>query len=96
MIRRNSHCVLGVAVGIIAALAGEAFSAEFSNHTPILIPGSGSANGSASVYPSVISVSGLADSINFVSSVSVEIVGFSDTDPSDVRLTLVGPTGARW
>jgi len=80
-----AYRLLSVAVAIIAALAGEAFSAPFTNSTPIVIPGPGSSNGTS------ISVSGLENSIT---SVSVEIEGFSSTDPSDVGLVLVGPTGA--
>jgi hypothetical protein len=85
-----SYRVLSVAVGVIAALAGNVFSATFENSTPIVLPGPGSSNGTS------ISVSGIGNSISSVSgqSVSVEIEGFSSTDPSDVGLVLVGPTGA--
>jgi len=76
--------VLCVAFGVIAALAGEAFSTTFTNSTPIAIPGPGSSDGSE------ISVSGLGNSIT---SVSVSVSNFSDTHVGDVGLVLVGPTG---
>ena len=94
MTRRNSlRRVSLLTVGAIAVLAGKAFSATLTNPAPIVIPGPGSSNGSASVYPSVISVGGLG-LINSLNSISVEINEFSNTDPSNVRLALVGPTGA--
>lgn len=85
---RQSICtyrVLSIAVAVIGVLAGNAFSATFTNASPIVIPGPGSSNGSS------ISVSGLGNSIT---SLVVGIDGFSHSDPHDVGLVLVGPTGA--
>jgi type 1 fimbria pilin len=85
-----SYRVLSVAVSVIAALTGKAFSATFTNSSSIELPGPGSSNGTS------ISVSGLGNSIANESgqTVSVELKDFSSTDLSDVGLVLVGPTGA--
>jgi hypothetical protein len=80
-----AYRALCVAVGVFAAFSGKAYSASFTNPAAFAIPGPGSSNGSA------IAVSGLGNSIT---SVSVELIGFSATNPSDVGLVLVGPTGA--
>ena len=77
--------VIALAVGVIAALAGNAFSATFLSSTPIVIPGPGSSTGTS------ILVSGQGTSIV---SIAVEIEGFTETHPDDVGLVLVGPTGA--
>ena len=80
-----SYRALSVAVGLIAALAGNAFSATFTNSTPIVLPAPGSSNGTS------IPVSGIGNSIT---SLSVEIEGFTETHPDNVGLVVVGPTGA--
>ena len=77
--------LLSVGFWVIAAIAGEAFSATFTNPTASAIPGPGSSSGTS------IPVSGLGNS---VSSITVEIVSFSDTQEDDVGLVLVGPSGA--
>jgi subtilisin-like proprotein convertase family protein len=58
----------------------------FSNTGPIAIPSSGS----ASPYPSTISVAGLS---GIVTDVNVTLKGFTHTWPSDVDVLLVGPAG---
>lgn len=77
--------LLSVGFWVIAAIAGDAFSATFTNPTAIVIPGPGSSSGTS------IAVSGLGVSI---SSITVRIDSFSDTREDDVGLVLVGPTGA--
>jgi hypothetical protein len=59
----------------------------FSNTAAISIPDSGS----ATPYPSTITVSGLTDNIQ---DLNVRLNGFQHTWPSDVDVVLVGPTGA--
>jgi large repetitive protein len=81
-----SYRVLSVAVIVIAALAGDAFATTtFVNTTSIAIPAPGISNGTS------ISVIGIGNSIT---SVSVDLKFFSDTDVGDLGLVLVGPTGA--
>ena len=80
--------LVSVAIGVVAALAGEGFGATFTNSSAIAIPAPGSSNGS------VIAVSGLGNSITFLSGVAVTVSDFSETDVGDVGLVLVGPTGA--
>ncbi len=57
-----------------------------SNPTPIAIP----STGTASPYPSSVSIAGLAGS---VTDLNVTIHNFSHTFPNDVGIVLVGPTG---
>ncbi|MGI0484561.1 DUF4347 domain-containing protein [Pantanalinema rosaneae CENA516] len=59
----------------------------FSNTAAIAIPNSGT----ATPYPSTISVSGLGSSI---SAITVTLTNMSHTFPADVDILLVGPTGA--
>ena len=75
MTRRNSLRQISLlAVGLIVAIAGKAYS--------------GSINGST------IEVSGLPNSIPGNDYITVTLQGFSATNPSDVDVVVVGPTGA--
>ena len=75
-------CGLGLALFSTLAVAGNGFC----NAAPITIVD----NAAADVYPSAITVSGAPGSIT---SVSVQINGFSHTFPDDVGMVLVGPGG---
>ena len=59
---------------------------DFANSAPIAIPSSGT----ATPYPSNISVSGVAGAVD---KVTVSIYGFAHTYPSDVKVLVVGPAG---
>jgi subtilisin-like proprotein convertase family protein len=59
------------------------------NEDRIAVPAVGS-SGVASPYPSTITVAG-AD--NATSEITVELIDFNHTDPADVDVMLVGPTG---
>jgi hypothetical protein len=74
-----------------ASQTPETTQAVFTNSAPITIPSSGS----ASPYPSTITVSGLSGTIaNTPGSVKVTLNNFSHTFPDDTGMVLVGPTGA--
>lgn len=60
----------------------------FANTTPITI----NASGKASVYPSVITVAGLAGAVH---QVQVTLDGFTHTAPDDVDIVLVSPAGRK-
>lgn len=77
-----------IAFGFVAALAGKASPATFTNSAPIVIPAPGSSNGTQ------IAVSGIGNVIVPTSGVIVTLTDFTDTHPADVGLVLVGPTGA--
>jgi hypothetical protein len=77
--------VLSIAIGMIAAFAGSACAAIFSNSASITLPAPGTSSGSS------IAVSGVGNSLT---AVSVQILNFSATNPSDVGLVLVDPAGA--
>jgi hypothetical protein len=87
---RHSFWLLAALVGVASvclaapALAG---ASTFSNSGAITIPDFGT----ATPYPSTISVSGLSGTI---SDVNVTLTGFSHTSPLDVDILVVGPTGA--
>lgn len=100
--RPRSHVVIAL-VAIVILAAGEVYSqrepdtsgqlAIFSNTTAITL-GTGAAN-NGSVYPSSINVSGIpSQPINAPLSIKVTINNFSHTQPDDVGIVLVGPTGA--
>ncbi len=72
----------------LLATATVALAVVFANTTPIAIPTSGS----ASPYPSPITVSGRTGTI---SDVNVDLRGLSHTFPDDVAVLLVGPGGQR-
>ena len=76
---------------LILLFAVNAAAQTFTNPAQINIPDSGAAN----LYPSQISVSGVAGNIpNAPGSVKVRINRFSHTFPGDVNMVMVGPTGA--
>ena len=60
----------------------------FPNSTPLTIPDSGK----ASVYPSIITVSGMSGT---VSKLIVRVKGMNHTWPSDIDMLLVGPAGQK-
>ena len=64
------------------------YSATFSNPAAITIPNSGS----ATPYPSNITISGLAGT---VADVNVSLFGFTHANPDDVDILLVGPAGQK-
>lgn len=69
----------------------ESPQAIFNNTSPIIINDVSIAN----PYPSTINVSGLSGTIaNTAGSVKVTLNGFNHTNPDDVGVVLVGPTGA--
>jgi subtilisin-like proprotein convertase family protein len=76
----------GIAIAALGVGAGAAGAATFSNTTPITIP----AVGTASVYPSQITVSGQTAPIT---DVNVKLNGFQHAYPADVGVVLVGPGG---
>ena len=76
---------------LLADIPSFAASFNFSNTTPIVVPGSGTM-GPASLYPSTISVSGL---LGTVTNVNVSLFGLTHTFPDDLDILLVGPTGAK-
>lgn len=78
-----------VAAGLIVWTAGPAAASVFSNAAAITIPSTG-AIGSATPYPSPITVSGLSGTIV---DVNVTLTGYSHTFPDDVDVLLVGPLG---
>jgi len=76
---------------LILLFAVNAAAQTFTNPAQINIPDSGAAN----LYPSQISVSGVAGNIpNAPGSLKVRINRFSHTFPGDVNMVMVGPTGA--
>lgn len=74
------------AVTVTACLGGIARAQTFSNPAAITIP----AFGTATPYPSAISVSGVGGT---VSNITATLTGFSHTFPDDVDVLLVGPQG---
>ena len=102
---RTTRLIGAVAVvaGVTLVLqpAGADHGTEFSNPTPILMPGPGPGNAPptpAQPYPSTIVVSGLSGTIT---DVNLTLNGFDCSDrgndrayPEDVDILLVGPTGA--
>lgn len=80
-----------VAVIIGGVAQANAGTFTFSNTNAIVINDSASPPTAASPYPSTNEVSGLGGSI--VSKVTVSLVGFAHTFPSDVDIVLVGPGG---
>ncbi|HLA63982.1 MAG TPA: T9SS type A sorting domain-containing protein [Rhodothermales bacterium] len=65
-------------------------TASFSNTTPILLPGTGTAAGNGAPYPSDITVGGMS---GVISDVNVTIRDFSHMWPQDVDVLLVSPGG---
>jgi subtilisin-like proprotein convertase family protein len=76
-----------VALGLVAGSASAATS-TFSNSSSIVIPDSGT----ASPYPSPITVSGFAGNVQ---KATVTLNGFTHTCPEDLKVLLVGPSGAK-
>lgn len=69
----------------LALTISAASAATFSNLGPITIPNSGA----ASPYPSTINVAGQG----LITSITVDLFGFTHTFPDDVNVLLVSPTG---
>ena len=90
--RETTHQVLANvpvdAVRTLGVAATDMFSVTdmYSNPSRNTIP----TRGEATPYPSAVSVSGLGS----VSDVDVTLNGFSHTDPSDVKVELMGPSGS--
>src|SRR5215212_11804948 len=85
----------GLAAVAALGLASAASAATFSNNEGITINDGGSPGvlcgpGTATPYPSQISVSGLGTS---VTDVNVPVSGLSHTWPDDIGLLLVSPAG---
>src|SRR6187200_1580341 len=79
--------------GILTGAAGDsAASAVFSNTNPVIINDSATPPTKASLYPSPITVSGLAGQVG---TVKVTIHDLSHSFPDDVNMMLVGPNGAK-
>jgi subtilisin-like proprotein convertase family protein len=76
--------VVGIGTLVVSASASAAPVATFSNPQPISIP----AFGTASPYPSTITVTGLS---GLTTDVNVSVKQFSHTFPKDVGIVLVGP-----
>ncbi len=79
-------CLVGLVTAVWLGTAASAGTGTFQNTTALTIPD----YGAASVYPSEITVSGLAGTIT---DVNATITGFSHTGPTGVRVLLVGPGG---
>jgi subtilisin-like proprotein convertase family protein len=82
--------VVLLAAPLYAAAPSTAAAQTFSNTAPIQIPAPGAPSGSASPYPSSVSVSGVTGP---VTDVAVTLHGFGHTRPQDVGLLLVSPSG---
>jgi uncharacterized repeat protein (TIGR01451 family) len=78
----------GSPLGSVSFVFGLPRSTNFANTTPITIPD----HGTASPYPSIITVSGVT---GVVGKVTVTLNGFSHSFPSDVDALLVGPQGQK-
>jgi subtilisin-like proprotein convertase family protein len=76
---------LGCVVVALATLT--AYAQDFSNPDPISIP----SVGTATPYPSPITVGGIGDQLV---DVTVTLTGISHTYPDDIDILLVGPSGA--
>ena len=76
------------ALCVLALTISAASGATFSNLGPITIPAEGT-SGPAAPYPSTINVAGLGS----ITSITVDLFGFTHTFPDDVDILLVGPTG---
>jgi hypothetical protein len=85
--RRSSLVAIILGAAILLATATVALAATFSNPAPITIPPQG---GTATPYPSDITVSGLKGT---VTDVNVTLSSLSHTFPDDVAVLLVGPGG---
>ena len=86
---------LGTVTFTIRVGATVSATSSFSNPTSIIIPatGTGAATGAPSnPYPSTVSVSGITGT---VSKVTVDLLSFNHTFPSDVDVLLVGPGGQK-
>src|ERR1044071_2523659 len=80
--------VMAVAFVFTFAPGVWAVSITLSNPSPITIP----TVGTATPYPSAISVSGV---VGLVGDVNVALTGVSHTFPQDIGVLLVGPGGQR-
>ena len=82
--------IYGLVVCVAMVLAAQSATAgsSFCNADPVSMPTSGA----ATPYPSSITVVGAGTSLT---TVDVQLNGFSHTFPDDVDLLLVGPTGAK-
>ncbi|GIX32396.1 MAG: hypothetical protein KatS3mg125_0352 [Lysobacterales bacterium] len=68
-----------------------ALAQTFTNPAVITIPGSGTAPGAASPYPSTINVTGLP--VGTIANIRARVRGFQHTWPLDVDVLLVAPGG---
>jgi subtilisin-like proprotein convertase family protein len=75
-------------VSAVSAPSGQVGTATFASATSISIPSSGVAN----PYPSALSVSGMAGTI---SNVTVTLKNISHTNPDDLDIILVSPSGKK-
>ena len=81
-------CVAGA---LLLAGGASADSMSFKNDSAIAVPGSG-VMGPASPYPSSVTVDGMTGPIT---DVNVTLHRFGHTNPADVRMVLVSPTGQK-
>lgn len=76
-------------IGILAA-CGSAFATQLCNPIPIAVPAPGATFGPANPYPGLILAQNFGPSL---SSISVQLHGFTHTFPDDVDILLVAPSG---
>jgi subtilisin-like proprotein convertase family protein len=86
-------CLSAVFVFIISAASTHAASATFSNANAIVINDSLAPPTVAALYPSSITVAGIAGEL--VTKATVTLYGFSHGFPSDVDILLIGPQGQK-
>lgn len=89
--------VIGVAVAsLVVAMTvavGPAAATTFTSSTAISIPtGGAGAAGKATPYPSSIMVSGLT---GVITDVNISLMGLTHTNPFDIDVLLVGPSGKK-
>lgn len=76
-------------VGLLAG-CGSAVATQLCNPIPIIVPAAGTTSGPANPYPGLILAQNFAPSL---SSISVQLHGFTHNFPDDVDILLVAPSG---
>lgn len=82
---QRAACVVAAVFGLASAAIGQVFS----NNTPISIPGFGT----ATPFPSTITVSGVT---NPIGGFRIRLKNLSHTFPADVKALLVAPNGSAY
>lgn len=82
----RKHWFQSIAAGAFMLVSSDVAAVNFSNPALISIPSSGS----ATPYPSIISISGFSGAIT---DVNVTLHGLTHTFPTDLDILLVGPAG---